>query len=920
MKRFAKIVLATVLFCMIVIAAGKFQQAKADTYDGYYPPITLDCGKYQQSSKGCGVASQAMIEGGFFDTNFSSWVKYDSRTDVFKRWEAYNGDTTNYWFKDAYNENSVSSQAAYLKALYNQLAKGYPVIVHRNGSEGGNHFSVVYAYTGSTTTLELAGFKVANTASYFSYCKVQTLKEWTSKDGISGWHYLYRTGGMTANTIVNNIVFAVNHPATYHKKGSSQTVWGKVVDNVNITKVRVGIYKSDGTTKVYEYNATPNAKYYNVNNADSAMKKFKTLADGTYYYKIYAEDAGGRTGTYSFKFYVVSSKPTSGSANKPDVTLKVVLNANGGTVSPDFVNVKWSSQQRTCKYGTLPTPTRSGYTFAGWYSAASGGKKVTADTVVNNASWQTLYAHWTKATYTVTKYSGSYKSWNHTQQAAGFEGCEFDYLSMKNYLREINRATVGNSYYSRDSSIAIVEYDSSVTHNDNASLKIVSTAGGKSGKDIIFKTLTQGRVEDGYIGDNRSMIMSFWAKSSNSGTKFYVRWGWEESYKNISLTTEWKKYTIRMDKTTAYNNLMSTYLDSAATVWISELQLEDGTTATDYKPAYFYTETEEYDNGYYNLSIPDGTSNLVKTGYVFDGWYTQMVGGTKITTSTAVKSGNICVYAHWRKVVDCPVVTSLTQTTDGVTLTWNEANGADKYQLRSNSTGGSNTSLGLIVDEPAETSSFDSADRLLMGVSYPYQLRAYNSGTGVYAFSNGGFEFNPFSDVSYKDGFYKALCWAFNNRIVSGTSKTTFSPSETVTRGQFATMIYRMAGKPSVEGLSMPFKDVKSTDGYYDAIVWAYNQGIIKGYSDKTFRPKNECTRGNVATMLYKFAGQPDVPDDTENPFTDVKSTEGYYKPIMWMVSNGITNGTSDTTFSPKASCKRSQVVTFLYRYDQLEE
>ena len=175
----------------------------------------------------------------------------------------------------------------------------------------------------------------------------------------------------------------------------------------------------------------------------------------------------------------------------------------------------------------------------------------------------------------------------------------------------------------------------------------------------------------------------------------------------------------------------------------------------------------------------------------------------------------------------------------------------------------------------------------------------------------------PFTDISTSDSYYNAVMWAYMNGIVKGTTATTFSPKADCTRGQFALMLYRLAGKPDVSGLPNPFKDVKKSDSYYKAILWAYNEGIIKGTSATTFNPSGSVTRGQIVLMLYRMAGKPTV-TNTTNPFTDVSKSDACYKAVLWAVEQGITKGTSATTFSPNKNCTRYQLVTFLYRFNDL--
>ena len=127
------------------------------------------------------------------------------------------------------------------------------------------------------------------------------------------------------------------------------------------------------------------------------------------------------------------------------------------------------------------------------------------------------------------------------------------------------------------------------------------------------------------------------------------------------------------------------------------------------------------------------------------------------------------------------------------------------------------------------------------------------------------------------------------------------------------TFLWRAAGKPEPAGKDNPFTDVKAGAYYYDAVLWAVEKGITTGTSATTFRPDATCTRGQIVTFLWRSNDQPE-PTKTDNPFTDVKADQYYYKAVLWAVEKGITKGTGDTRFSPDSTCTRGQIVTFLYR------
>ncbi len=169
-----------------------------------------------------------------------------------------------------------------------------------------------------------------------------------------------------------------------------------------------------------------------------------------------------------------------------------------------------------------------------------------------------------------------------------------------------------------------------------------------------------------------------------------------------------------------------------------------------------------------------------------------------------------------------------------------------------------------------------------------------------------------FGDVKKSDFYYNPVCWAVENGITSGTSKTTFAPNDACTRGQIATFLWRAAGQPAPKTSKNPFTDVKKSDYYYKAVLWAVGEGITSGTSKTTFGPNDACTRGQIATFLWRANGGKKV--NASNPFTDVKKSDYYYNAVLWAVKNKITSGTSSTTFSPNEACTRGQIATFLYR------
>ena len=175
---------------------------------------------------------------------------------------------------------------------------------------------------------------------------------------------------------------------------------------------------------------------------------------------------------------------------------------------------------------------------------------------------------------------------------------------------------------------------------------------------------------------------------------------------------------------------------------------------------------------------------------------------------------------------------------------------------------------------------------------------------------------HPFTDVDSNAFYYDAMLWAVENGVTTGVTATEFMPKADATRAQFVTFLWRMAGEPEPTITEHSFTDVKEGTFYYKAMLWAVEKGITKGVTKTTFQPYAPVNRGQAVTFLWRYAGEPE-PTTTEHNFTDVKEGTFYYKAMLWAVENDITNGITKTTFQPLVTANRGQVVTFLYRYNQ---
>lgn len=177
----------------------------------------------------------------------------------------------------------------------------------------------------------------------------------------------------------------------------------------------------------------------------------------------------------------------------------------------------------------------------------------------------------------------------------------------------------------------------------------------------------------------------------------------------------------------------------------------------------------------------------------------------------------------------------------------------------------------------------------------------------------------PFADVKEGTYYEDAVLWAVENGIAAGMTPTRFDPERSCTRAQVVTFLWRACGSPEPEGAESGFQDVSKTAYYYKAVLWAVENGITAGMTETQFAPDRSCTRGQVVSFLHRACGKP-VATITKHSFTDVSTTGYYYRPMLWALQTGVTAGMSATEFAPDRTCTRAQVVTFLYRADDMLE
>lgn len=197
--------------------------------------------------------------------------------------------------------------------------------------------------------------------------------------------------------------------------------------------------------------------------------------------------------------------------------------------------------------------------------------------------------------------------------------------------------------------------------------------------------------------------------------------------------------------------------------------------------------------------------------------------------------------------------------------------------------------------------------------SYTFEnVKGNHTIEAIFMKANGNPQTGVFVDVPEGSYYEEAVAWAVENGITQGTDDTHFSPDGICTRAQAVTFLWRTAGSPASKTSAMPFTDVPVGSYYYDAVLWAVENGITKGTSETRFSPDDTCTRAQIVAFLWRSEKSPAA--GSRNLFADVKSTAYYADAVLWAVKEDITKGSTNTTFSPDADCTRAQIVTFLWR------
>lgn len=302
--------------------------------------------------------------------------------------------------------------------------------------------------------------------------------------------------------------------------------------------------------------------------------------------------------------------------------------------------------------------------------------------------------------------------------------------------------------------------------------------------------------------------------------------------------------------------------------------------------------------------------NPTKSGYTFTGWSgTGLDGENNMTVTIPTGStGNRIYTAHWRYNGSGHSYSYYTiKATAG-------AGGAISPSGNVSVREGRDRTFTITPDKGYAVANVKIDGKSIGAVkSYTFEnVRRNHAIEVIFTKANGNPQTGVFVDVATGSYYEDAVDWAVENGITKGTDDSHFSPDGICTRAQAVTFLWRAAGSPKPETRTMPFTDVPVGSYYYDAVLWAVENGITKGTSDTTFSPNMTCTRAQIVAFLWRSEKSPAA--GTVNPFADVKSTAYYADAVLWAVKENITKGTTSKTFSPNADCTRAQIVTFLWR------
>ena len=644
------------------------------------------------------------------------------------------------------------------------------------------------------------------------------------------------------------------------------------------------------------------------------------------------------------KFYApgdsVPAEVTKLTAQWTAPTYAVTLNTGGGTINSGNVT------EYTYGVGaTLPTDvTRTGYTFKGWYdNEGLTGNPVTAIGGAETGNKE-YWAKWEANTYTVTLNTngGTINSGNVTGYTYGV-GATLPTADDMTYTGYTFKGWYDNEGLTGFPVTAISDTETGnkeywAKWEANAYTVTLNTNGG---------TINNGNVTEYTYGVGATLptaddmtytghtFVGWYDNENLTGSPVTAIGGTETGNKEYWAKWEINQYTITFD--TAGGSVVTPITQNYGTaITAPAAPTKTGYTFTGWDraipatmPAENLTITAQWTVNQYTIAydLAGGTAegnpdtytietgaftlkNPTKSGYTFTGWSgTGLDGENNMTVTIPTGStGNRTYTAHWRYNGSGHSYSYYTiKATAG-------AGGSISPSGNVSVREGRDQTFTITPDKGYAVANVKIDGKSIGAVkSYTFEnVRRTHTIEVIFMKANGNPQTGVFVDVATGSYYEDAVDWAVENGITKGTDDTHFSPDGICTRAQAVTFLWRTAGSPEPETRTMPFTDVPVGSYYYDAVLWAVENGITKGTNETMFSPDATCSRAQIVTFLWRSEKSPAA--GTANPFADVKSTAYYAGAVLWAVREDITKGTTSTTFSPDADCSRAQIVTFLWR------
>ena len=600
----------------------------------------------------------------------------------------------------------------------------------------------------------------------------------------------------------------------------------------------------------------------------------------------------------------------------------VTLNTNGGTIN--------SGNITSYTYGvgaTLPTAddmTYAGHTFKGWYEDSSFSDSPVTEISTTATGAKTYYAKWLSTDAGITA------------------------VSVDNTAGTINGTTI--TVVLPYGTVALPTENSkvSITAADGATVSDLTTTDGSEwtftvtaadGQTTKNYTISVSIAPDPATGNKSDIAAAKSTVENHDWTVPQATANTEEAVKTwiegqlAAMNLNGASYTVTMTGFTAATEGTAADRDGTNGSFTFTVKLYKGNDTGNIATSTYAEATVTISNGTvtatpytkWTVTVNAGNGGSVSGGGTFE-------ENTQVTVTATPNSGYH--FVRWTEngaEVSTSASYSFTLTADR-TLTAvfsrNSSGGYSCYTIEATAgAGGSISPSGNVSVREGRDQTFTitpdkgyavanvKIDGKSIGAvkSYTFEnVRRTHTIEVIFMKANGNPQTGVFVDVATGSYYEDAVDWAVENGITKGTDDTHFSPDGICTRAQAVTFLWRTAGSPASKTSTMPFTDVPVGSYYYDAVLWAVENGITKGTSDTTFSPNMTCSRAQIVTFLWRSEKSPAA--GTANPFADVKSTAYYADAVLWAVKENITKGTTSTTFSPNADCTRAQIVTFLWR------